>query len=122
MRVRADRPGSVKMVEFTLFGQPFLAISAGPLDTFNHSISFVVNCDDQAEVDRYWDALLVGGKAEQCGWLKDKYGLSWQIVPKALGKLMKDQDRTKAARVGTAMLKMVKLDIKALEAAYEGKA
>ena len=79
-------------------------------------------CDDQAEVDRYWDALLAGGKAEQCGWLKDKYGLSWQIVPKSLGKLMKDQDRTKAARVGTAMLKMVKLDIKALEAAYEGKA
>ncbi|HEY3456116.1 MAG TPA: VOC family protein [Bryobacteraceae bacterium] len=116
-------PESVKVVEFTLFGQPFLAISAGPLDTFNHSISFVVNCDDQAEVDRYWDALIAGGgKAEQCGWLKDKFGLSWQIVPKALGKLMKDADRTKAARVGTAMLKMVKLDIKALEAAYEGKA
>ncbi|HEY6990430.1 MAG TPA: VOC family protein [Bryobacteraceae bacterium] len=119
----SGRPGSVKVVEFTLFGQPFLAISAGPLDTFNHSISFVVNCDDQAEVDRYWNALLAdGGKAEQCGWLKDKYGLSWQIVPKALGKLMKDTDRTKAARVGAAMLKMVKLDIKALEAAYDGKA
>ena len=115
-------PGSVKVVEFTLLGQPFLAISAGPLDAFNHSISFVVNCDDQAEVDRYWDALLVGGgKAEQCGWLKDKYGLSWQIVPKALGKLMKDADQTKAARVGAAMLKMVKLDIKTLEAAYDGK-
>lgn len=111
------------MVEFTLFGQPFLAISAGPLDTFNHSISFVVNCDDQAEVDRYWDALLAGGgKAEQCGWLKDKYGLSWQIVPKTLSKLKKDTGRTKAARVGAAILKMVKLNIKALEAVYDGRA
>jgi len=115
-------PGSVKVVEFTLFGQPFMAISAGPLDVFNHSISFVVNCDDQAELDRYWNALLEGGKVEQCGWLKDKYGLSWQIVPKVLGKLMTDPDREKAARVGAAMLKMVKLDIKTLEAAYNGKA
>ena len=115
-------PGSVKVVEFTLFGQPFMAISAGPLDVFNHSISFVVNCDDQAELDRYWNALLEGGKVEQCGWLKDKYGLSWQIVPKVLSKLMTDPDREKAARVGAAMLKMVKLDIKTLEAAYNGKA
>jgi predicted 3-demethylubiquinone-9 3-methyltransferase (glyoxalase superfamily) len=71
--------GSVKIVEFTLFGQPFQAISAGPLDPFNHAVSFVVNCSDQAEVDRYWNALLAGGKPEQCGWLKDRYGLSWQI-------------------------------------------
>lgn len=114
--------GSVKIVEFTLFGQSFMAISAGPLDAFNHSISFVVNCDDQAEIDRYWNALLDGGKAEQCGWLRDKYGLSWQIVPKVLGELMTNPDREKAARVGAAMLKMVKLEIKTLEAARDGKA
>ena len=112
--------GSVKIVEFTLFGQPFQAISAGPLDSFNHSVSFIVNCADQAEVDRYWSALLDGGKAEQCGWLKDRYGLSWQIVPTALGRLMTDPDGAKAKRVGEAMLKMVKLDIAVLEAAAEG--
>ena len=111
-------PGSVKVVEFTLFGQPFMAISAGPLDAFNHSISFVVECDDQAEVDRYWNALLTGGTAEQCGWLKDRYGLSWQIVPKRLGELMTDPDKGKARRVGEAMMKMVKLDVAALERAY----
>jgi predicted 3-demethylubiquinone-9 3-methyltransferase (glyoxalase superfamily) len=110
-------PGSVKIVEFTLFGQPFQAISAGPLDPFNHAVSFIVNCGDQAEVDRYWNALLDGGKAEQCGWLKDRYGLSWQIVPTVLGELMTDPDRAKAERVGDAMLKMVKLDIAKLEAA-----
>jgi predicted 3-demethylubiquinone-9 3-methyltransferase (glyoxalase superfamily) len=109
-----------QIVEFTLFGQPFQAISAGPLDPFNHAVSFIVNCGDQAEVDRYWNALLDGGKAEQCGWLKDRYGLSWQIVPTALGELMTDPDRAKAKRVGDAMLKMVKLDIAKLEAAAEG--
>jgi predicted 3-demethylubiquinone-9 3-methyltransferase (glyoxalase superfamily) len=112
--------GSVKIVEFTLFGQPFQAISAGPLDAFNHAVSFIVNCADQAEVDRYWNSLLAGGKAEQCGWLKDRYGLSWQIVPTALGKLMADPDVAKAKRVGDAMLKMVKLDIAQLEAAAGG--
>src|SRR6478735_9709313 len=79
----ADSPsgpaGSVKVVEFTLMGQPFMAMSAGPLDPFNHAVSFVVQCDDQTEIDRYWNALLEGGKAEQCGWLKDRFGLSWQI-------------------------------------------
>ena len=119
----ADSPsgpaGSVKMVEFTLFGQPFMAISAGPLDPFNHAISFVVNCDDQAEVDRYWDALLKGGGSpEQCGWLKDKYGVSWQIVPAVLGDMMTDPDREKARRAAEAMLKMVKLDVAGLKAAY----
>jgi predicted 3-demethylubiquinone-9 3-methyltransferase (glyoxalase superfamily) len=112
--------GSVKMVEFTLFGQSFLAISAGPLDPFNHAISFVVNCDNQAEIDRYWDALLTGGAVEQCGWLKDKYGVSWQIVPTVLGRMMADPDRDKARRTAEAMLKMVKLDIAGLKAAYEG--
>lgn len=115
-------PGSVKIVEFTLFGQPFMAITAGPMDTFNHSISFVVDCADQAEVDRYWSALLAGGGTpEACGWLRDRYGLSWQIVPSALGRLMHEPDTAKARRVCDAMLKMVKLDVAALEAAAAGR-
>jgi predicted 3-demethylubiquinone-9 3-methyltransferase (glyoxalase superfamily) len=113
-------PNSVKVVEFVLFGQPFVAMSAGPLDPFNHAVSFVVTCDDQAELDRYWNALLDGGSAEQCGWLKDRYGLSWQIVPKVLGELMASTDRAKAKRASDAMLKMVKLDIAALRAAFDG--
>jgi predicted 3-demethylubiquinone-9 3-methyltransferase (glyoxalase superfamily) len=114
-------PGTVKVVEFTLFGQPFIAMSAGPLDPFNHAVSFVVNCDDQREVDRYWNALLAGGAAEQCGWLKDRYGLSWQIVPTVLGEMMADPDREKAKRAADAMMKMVKLDIAELKAAFDGK-
>ncbi len=114
--------GSVKVVEFELFGQPFMAITAGPLDAFNHAVSFVVNCDDQAEVDRYWNALLsAGGTAEQCGWLRDRFGLSWQIVPTVLGRLMTDPDGAKAKRAVEAMLKMVKLDAAALQAAFDGK-
>jgi predicted 3-demethylubiquinone-9 3-methyltransferase (glyoxalase superfamily) len=113
-------PGSVKVVEFVLFGQPFIAMSAGPLDPFNHAVSFVVNCDDQAELDRYWIALLEGGSAEQCGWLKDRFGLSWQIVPTVLGEMMADPDRTKAKRASDAMMKMVKIDIAALQAAFAG--
>ncbi|HVP89000.1 MAG TPA: VOC family protein [Casimicrobiaceae bacterium] len=115
-------PGSVKIVEFTLFGQPFVAMSAGPLDPFNHSISFVVSCDDQAEVDRYWNALLDGGKAEACGWLKDRYGVSWQIVPKVWAQMMADPDAAKVKRACDAMLKMVKLDIAKLQAAFDGTA
>jgi predicted 3-demethylubiquinone-9 3-methyltransferase (glyoxalase superfamily) len=114
--------GSVKIVEFELFGQAFMAISAGPLDPFNHAVSFIVNCDDQSEIDRYWNALLDGGTPEQCGWLKDRFGLSWQIAPTVLGRMMTDPDRTKAARVATAMMKMVKFDIAALQAAYSGAA
>lgn len=114
--------GSVKVVEFTLLGQPFAAISAGPLDPFNHAISFIVNCDTQAEIDRYWNALLDGGSPEQCGWLKDRYGLSWQIVPKVLPELMTDPNREKAKRVSEAMLKMVKLDIAELERAAAAEA
>jgi predicted 3-demethylubiquinone-9 3-methyltransferase (glyoxalase superfamily) len=109
--------GSVKVVEFTLFDQPFMAISAGPLDPFNHAISFVVNCDDQAELDRYWNALLEGGSAEACGWLKDRYGVSWQICPTELGEMMTDPDRDRARRVAEAMMKMVKLDLAVLRAA-----
>lgn len=113
--------GSVKIVEFELFGQPFTAMSAGPLDPFNHAISLVVTCEDQAEIDRYWDGLLAGGGTpEQCGWLRDRYGLCWQIVPAALGEMMSSSDHARAKRAADAMLKMVKLDIAALEAAYSG--
>lgn len=112
--------GSVKIVEFVLFGQEFTAMTAGPLDPFNHAVSFSVSCDDQAEIDRYWNALLAnGGSAEQCGWLKDRYGLSWQIVPSVLAKLMAQTDKAKAKRAADAMMKMVKIDISALEAAVK---
>jgi len=114
-------PGSVKVVEFVLFGQPFVAMTAGPLDPFNHAVSFVVNCKDQAEVDRYWNALLQGGSAEACGWLKDRYGLSWQIVPTVLFEMMASPDRAKSKRASDAMMKMVKLDIAALQSAFDGK-
>jgi predicted 3-demethylubiquinone-9 3-methyltransferase (glyoxalase superfamily) len=95
-------------------------MTAGKLDPFNHAVSFVVNCDNQAELDRYWNALLKGGKAEQCGWLKDRFGLSWQIVPTVLSEMMNDPDRAKAKRATDAMLKMVKIDIAALQAAFNG--
>jgi predicted 3-demethylubiquinone-9 3-methyltransferase (glyoxalase superfamily) len=114
-------PGSVKVVEFVLFGQSFTAMTAGQAEPFNHAISFTVNCEDQAEVDRYWNALLEGGKPEACGWLKDRYGVSWQITPTVLGKMMADPDRAKAKRATDAMLKMVKIDIATLQAAFEGK-
>ena len=120
----ADSPsgpaGSVKLVEFTLVGQPFMAISAGPLDTFNHAISFVVECEDQAEIDRYWEALGRGGEIEQCGWLRDRYGVSWQIVPRALGEMMKAPDREAARRAAEAMLGMKKLDLGGLQRAFRG--
>ncbi len=123
--MQSDSPsgprGSVKVVEFVLFGRSFTAMSAGPLDPFNHAVSFVVSCDDQAEVDRYWNALLAnGGVPEQCGWLKDRYGLSWQIVPKVMFEMMADPDRAKSKRASDAMMTMVKFDIAKLEAAYRG--
>lgn len=112
-------PGTVKVVEFTLFGQPFQAISAGPHDEFNDAISLVVQCDDQAELDRYWNALLEGGGEPQaCGWLIDRFGLRWQIVPAKMGEWMSDGDPDRSKRVSDAMLKMVKLDIAALEQAH----
>lgn len=114
--------GSVETVEFTLLGQRFMAISAGPLDEFNHSVSFMVECDDQAELDRYWDALAADGTIEECGWVRDRYGLCWQIVPRALGEMMRDPDRAAAKRATEAMLKMKKFDIAALQAAHRGKA
>jgi len=112
--------GSVKIAAFTLGDQRYMAIEAGPLDPFNHSFSIMVECDTQAEIDRLWDALKQGGSTEQCGWLRDRWGLSWQIAPKRLGELMMDPDRAKAKRVTAAMLKMVKFDIAALEAAARG--
>ena len=113
-------PGSVKLVDFVLCGQSFTAMSAGPLDPFNHAVSFVVNCDDQAEIDKYWNALLDnGGTAEQCGWLRDRYGLCWQIVPKMLGDMMSAPDPANAKRVCDAMLQMVKIDIAGLQAAAQ---
>ncbi|MFM0345081.1 VOC family protein [Paraburkholderia sp. RL17-347-BIC-D] len=113
--------GSTKVVEFVLFGQPFIAMSAGRLDAFNHSISLMVNCADQAELDRYWNALLEGGGApEECGWLKDRFGVSWQIVPTDILDMMADPDPAKATRAADAMLKMVKFDIATLKAAYAG--
>lgn len=113
-------PGSVDIVEFTLCGQPFMAISAGPLDPFNHAVSFVVNCEDQAEIDRYWEALSDGGTPEQCGWIRDRYGLCWQIVPSRFDQMMRDGDEARRKRVTEAMLKMVKFDIAELERAYAG--
>jgi predicted 3-demethylubiquinone-9 3-methyltransferase (glyoxalase superfamily) len=113
--------GSTKIVEFVLFGQPFIAMSSGRPDPFNHSVSFMVNCDDQEELDRYWNALLEGGGSpEACGWLKDSFGVSWQIVPTDLVGMMADPDQAKAKRVADAMLNMVKFDIAALKAAYSG--
>ena len=121
--IPADTPsgpaGSVKLMSFTIGDQRYMAIEAGRLDPFNHSFSIMVRCEDQAEVDRLWDALKEGGTVEQCGWLRDRWGLCWQIIPKRLGELMSDPDRDKARRVAEAMLKMVKLDIAGLEAAAE---
>lgn len=112
--------GSVKIMAFTIGGQRYQAFEAGRSDAFNHTFSIVVECDTQAEIDRLWDALGEGGKIEQCGWLKDRWGLAWQIAPKRLGELIRDPDRAKAKRVAEAMLKMVKLDIAGLEAAAKG--
>lgn len=114
-------PGSVAIVDFTLFGQPFKAITAGPHHDFNDAVSFYILCDDQAELDRYWNAILgAGGTPTACGWINDRYGVRWQIVPRMLDAIMSGPDRAKAARVATAFMKQVKLDIAALEAAARG--
>ena len=118
----SGRPrGSVMTVEFQLEGQQFVALNGGPQFKFTEAISFVVNCETQEEVDYYWEKLSQGGKEVQCGWLKDKYGLSWQIVPTVLGKLVSDKDAAKSQRVMQAMLKMVKLDVKKLKQAAKQK-
>ena len=115
-------PGSVKVVSFTLFGQRFQAMSAGPHHEFNDAVSFTVLCEDQAELDRYWNALLQkGGKPQACGWLIDRFGVRWQIVPTILEEVMEgEKDPKRAKRVTDAMLKMVKFDIATLEKAARG--
>jgi predicted 3-demethylubiquinone-9 3-methyltransferase (glyoxalase superfamily) len=118
----SGRPaGSVMTVEFQLEGQKFVALNGGPIFKFTEAVSFVVNCKTQAEVDYYWKKLSAGGKEVQCGWLKDKYGLSWQIVPTVLGELLSSKDAAKSQRVMQAMLTMVKLDIKKLKQAARQK-
>jgi predicted 3-demethylubiquinone-9 3-methyltransferase (glyoxalase superfamily) len=114
----AGKAGSVLIVKFTLAGQRFLALNGGTRFEYTHAISFQVDCADQAEVDRLWDGLSDGGSTERCGWLKDRYGVSWQIVPSVLPQLLGDPDPAKAQRVMQAMLQMVKLDIAGLQAAH----
>jgi predicted 3-demethylubiquinone-9 3-methyltransferase (glyoxalase superfamily) len=111
--------GSVMIITFNLDGQELIGLNGGPLYKFSEAVSLVVNCETQAEVDDLWEKLSNGGEKGKCGWLKDKFGLSWQIVPIALGKLMQDKDPKKSKRVMEAMLKMTKIDIKALQNAYE---
>ena len=125
-RSPADTPsgpaGMVLTVDFTVAGQPFIGLDGGPDFKFNEAVSLVINCDTQAEIDYYWEKLGQGGDptAQVCGWLKDKYGLSWQVVPRMMGELMGDSDPAKASRVMEAMLKMKKLDIAVLKAAAGG--
>ncbi|RKQ67922.1 VOC family protein [Oceanibaculum indicum] len=120
----ADTPsgpaGSVRLAGFTLGDQRYMAIEAGPLDPFNHSFSIMLECADQAEIDRLWAALSDGGSIEQCGWLRDRWGLCWQIVPKRLGELMSDPAPDRVKRVTEAMLRMTKFDIAGLEQAAAG--
>jgi predicted 3-demethylubiquinone-9 3-methyltransferase (glyoxalase superfamily) len=119
--IAADTPsgpaGSVRLARFTIGDQRYMAIEGGPLDAFNRSFAIMVECDDQAEIDHLWDGLGDGGKPGQCGWLRDRWGVSWQIIPKCLGVLMRDP--ATAARTTAAMLKMTKFDIAALQAAAQ---
>ena len=116
----SGRPkGTVMTVTFQLDGQEFMALNGGPVFTFSPAISFIVNCKTQKEVDRLWEKLSEGGEKGRCGWLKDKYGMSWQIVPTALGKMMQDKDAKKSERVMKALLQMDKLDVRGLKRAYE---
>lgn len=113
--------GSVVTVEFELDGMPFVAINGGPVEfAFNESISFLIPCETQAEVDHYWEALTDGGKEVQCGWCRDRYGVAWQVVPTVLDELLGDADPERARRATEAMLSMVKLDVAALQAAADG--
>lgn len=120
-KVAGKQPGSVMTASFNLEGQEFVALNGGPLFKFTEAISFVVNCESQDEVDHFWTKLSEGGdeKAQQCGWLKDKFGVSWQIVPTALPRLLSDKDPQKSKRVMEAMLQMKKLVIADLQRAYE---
>jgi predicted 3-demethylubiquinone-9 3-methyltransferase (glyoxalase superfamily) len=113
--------GEVLTVSFELFGQQFVALNGGPQYTFSPALSFMVECETQEELDRYWDRLADGGKPIQCGWITDKYGLTWQITPAILMRMIQDKDSARAARVTRAMMGMVKLDIAGLERAYESE-
>lgn len=124
-RSPADNPstpaGAVLTVDFTLDGSRFIALNGGPDFQFSEAISFSIDCEDQAEVDRYWDALIDGGgEPSQCGWLKDRFGLSWQVVPRQLNEMFESPDREAAKRAMEAMLKMQKLDVAKLREAYDG--
>jgi predicted 3-demethylubiquinone-9 3-methyltransferase (glyoxalase superfamily) len=112
--------GTAEVITIELLGQEFTLISAGPYFKFTEAISFMVHCETQGEIDYYWEKLSAVSEAEQCGWLKDKYGLSWQIVPTILPKMLQDRDKKKVARVTEAFLKMKKFDIEALKRAYKG--
>lgn len=120
--VHGMAPGTVMTVEFELDGHSFTALNGGPVFKFNEAISFQIHCETREEVDFYWEKLIAGGdeKAQQCGWLKDKFGVSWQVVPTALGELLNGPDHAKSQRAMTAMLQMKKLDIEALRRAYSG--
>lgn len=125
VRSHADWPGGkagdVVVVGFVLMGQPYQALNGGPSEPFNDRVSVVVPCEDQAEIDHYWKALTAhGGEPVMCGWLKDRYGVRWQVVPRVFYELVQDRDAEKSRRVMEAMMQMVKLDIAALEAAYHG--
>lgn len=120
-KVSGKPAGSLKTIEFEIEGQKFIALNGGPQFKFNEAVSFMVHCKTQAELDRVWKKLSAGGKEIQCGWLQDKYGLFWQIVPTILFDLMNSKDRAASSRVFQAVLKSVKLDIKTLKAAYAGK-
>jgi len=117
----SGKPGSVLIIHFTLGGRSFQALNGGMVIEHTHAISMSVDCADQAEVDRLWDGLLQGGSAVQCGWLRDRYGMSWQIVPSVLPRFLADPDPARAKRVMEAMMKMVKLDIATLQKAYDGE-
>ncbi|MFL5728688.1 MAG: VOC family protein [Cytophagaceae bacterium] len=113
--------GTVLVVDFQIAGQKFMALNGGPYFKFSEAVSFVVNCDTQKEIDYYWEKLSKGGTKSECGWLKDKFGLSWQVVPTVLSELISSKSAGKSSRVMQALLQMKKLDIKALEKAYQGK-
>ena len=126
-RSPADNPstpaGAVLTVEFTLAGRPFIGLNGGPQFQFSEAVSFSIDCEDQAEVDRYWERLIEGGgEPSQCGWLKDRFGVSWQVIPRQLNEVLNGPDREGAARAMNAMLEMSKLDVATLEAAYAGEA
>jgi predicted 3-demethylubiquinone-9 3-methyltransferase (glyoxalase superfamily) len=113
--------GSLMTATFQLHGQEFIALNGGPMFKFTEAVSFFVKCSTQEEIDDFWEKLSAGGQKSQCGWLKDKFGLSWQIVPPILGELLNDQDPEKSKRVMMAMMKMGKIEIQKLKDAYEGK-